>query len=183
MKFIIANLVILFSMTTSGLGITIHVPSDQPTIQSGIDASVDGDTALVAAGTYTGDGNRDIDFLGKAIAVTSKEGPELTVIDCESAGRGLLLCSGETRGTGLAGFTVTNGNASNGGGIYCSNYSCPRITDCIITGNSMTDMGGGIACGPIGIQMAPGPTWGRTAVRLISGGCDGILRILLRNPA
>ena len=30
----------------------INVPSDQPTIQSAINASVDGDTVLVADGTY-----------------------------------------------------------------------------------------------------------------------------------
>ena len=62
---------------------TIHVPADQPTIQAGIDAAADGDTVLVADGTYTGDGNRDIDFGGKSIVLKSENGPVLTVIDCE----------------------------------------------------------------------------------------------------
>jgi hypothetical protein len=65
------------------LAATIHVPADQPTIQAGIDAAVNGDTVLVADGTYTGVGNRDIDFKGKAITVKSENGPENCIIDCE----------------------------------------------------------------------------------------------------
>src|SRR5436309_3510318 len=33
-------------------GVTIHVPADQPTIQAAINAASDGDTVLVADGTY-----------------------------------------------------------------------------------------------------------------------------------
>ena len=54
------------------------------TIQEGIDAAVNGDTAIVLDGVYTGTGNRDLDFLGKAITLRSANGPAHCIIDCES---------------------------------------------------------------------------------------------------
>jgi len=73
-----------------GLGLAVgasaailHVPSQYPTIQAGIGGAVHGDTVLVANGIYTGPGNRDIDFVGKAILVTSRDGPDVTIIDCQ----------------------------------------------------------------------------------------------------
>ncbi len=48
-------------------GQIINVPDDQATIQAAINASVDGDTVLVAGGTYF----ENINYNGKAITVAS----------------------------------------------------------------------------------------------------------------
>ena len=40
---------------------------DYPTIQAAIDDSNDSDVIILAPGTYTGAGNRDIDFKGKPL--------------------------------------------------------------------------------------------------------------------
>ena len=124
----------------------IHVPGDQPTIQAGIDAAVDGDRVLVADGTYTGDGNKDLDFGGKAITVTSENGAEKTIIDCEYDGRGFYFHSGETEESVVSGFTIKNGSASpgSGGGISLENSS-PTIEGNIIKNNRAV-YGGGISC-------------------------------------
>jgi parallel beta-helix repeat protein len=123
-------------------GATINVPTPgYPTIQPGIDAAANGDTVLVADGTYTGDGNKDLDFKDKAITVISENGPSKTIIDCENSGRGFYFGWQESIGQTVSGFTVTNGYALQGGGIYCQNSS-PTISNCIIIRNTATAWAG-----------------------------------------
>ena len=135
----------------------IHVPGDYTTIQGGIDAAVDGDTVLVADGTYTGDGNRDMDFGGKAIVVKSENGPEFTIIDCEGANydehRGFKFQSGETTESILEGFTIQNGWAlwdgpngdRRGGAIYCTGSS-PTVSNCLLSSNYAGNHAGAVYC-------------------------------------
>ena len=127
---------------------TIYVPGEYPTIQEGIDATVDGDTVLVADGTYTRDGNKNLDYNGKAITVKSENGADETIIDCEGDGRGFYFHSEEGLDSILEGFTIQNGSAEEGGGIYC-NSSSPTITNCTIERNTASGFlgdGGGIFC-------------------------------------
>jgi len=124
----------------------INVPDDQPTIQAGIDAAVNGDTVLVADGTYTGSGNRDIDFHGKSITVMSANGPESTIVNCEGnpdnyGPRGFIFQSGEDSLAILEGFTIKNGYDWHGGGIMINKVgpypqsATPTIVNCILLGN------------------------------------------------
>jgi outer membrane protein assembly factor BamB len=136
--------------TSFASGRTIYVDDDGPAdfnnIQAAINAANGGDTVSVADGIYTGDGNRDIDFLGKAITVCSQNGPQSCTIDCNRQNRGFYFHSGEYKNSVLNGFTIMNGYASNGGGIYCDYYSSPTIANCTIVGNIAASSGGGIYC-------------------------------------
>jgi hypothetical protein len=76
-------MLILICLPLTATGDIILVPLDQPTIQAGIDAALDGDTVLVADGTYTGPGNTDISISGKSITLRSENGPAACIIDCE----------------------------------------------------------------------------------------------------
>ncbi len=120
---------------------------DYPTIQDAIDDSNDSDVIILAEGIYTGTGNRDIDFLGKAVTVSSTDptDPDIvaaTIIDCQDSGRGFYFHSGEDANSILDGFTIKNGYASDyGGGVYCVNKSSPTLMNCIFTNNSATDGG------------------------------------------
>ena len=126
---------------------TLRVPGDHLRIQQALDAAAPGDTVRVAAGIFTGAGNRDLVIEGKTIALIGA-GPASTLIDCEGGGRGLSLI-GAGAGTLLRGFTVQNGIArggdlpGKGGGIYCA-ASEARIERCHFRGG-VADFGGGIA--------------------------------------
>ncbi|MCK4293884.1 MAG: right-handed parallel beta-helix repeat-containing protein, partial [Planctomycetes bacterium] len=113
-------------------GSTMH-PFDS--IQEAINAVADGNNVVVLEGTYTGTGNHDLDLLGKAVGLYGLSGPQRCIIDCQQQGRGFHFHSGETEDTLVDGFTIRNGLADKGGGIYFNNSS-PTIRNCIITDNS-----------------------------------------------
>jgi predicted outer membrane repeat protein len=122
------------------------VPDMYRTIQAAIDAAQPGGTIWVADGTYSGSGNRGIDFEGKAIAVRSENGPEKCTINGRRRNYGFVFRNGESADSILDGFTISNGGRTDfGGGIQCFSSS-PTITDCILTNNAADRRGGGIYC-------------------------------------
>lgn len=122
---------------------------DFPTIQSAINAAAPGDTVALADGTYLGNGNRDLDFLGKAITVKGLSGdPELAIIDCQgSVGephRGVYFHSNESSFSLLRDVTITNGDVpDDGAGALCE--SSPRIENCRFVLNH-AERGAGVFC-------------------------------------
>jgi len=120
-------------------------------IQEAIYAAADGEEVLVADGTYTGYGNRDLDFWGKAITVRSENGADTCIIDCEAGPDdwhwGFWFHNSETAAAIVDGLTITNAYCDPGGGIFCGGGASPTITNCIIAGNEALWYGGGIQCG------------------------------------
>jgi parallel beta-helix repeat protein len=135
---VLALLLVAYAHADSAL----HVPAMFPTIQAAIDAAPERGTVVVAAGTYTGPGNTDLDFRGKALTVRSAGGPFGCYLDCGGTGRAFLFHSGETAASVVDGFGIRNGNAgpSLGAAVYVEDSS-PTIINCVFSQNS----GGGIA--------------------------------------
>src|SRR5262249_54310265 len=122
MKKNLGTLAVTMLVITAGAfaGNTIHVPADRPSIQAGIDAAVNGDTVLVAPGTYV----ENINFHGKAITVTSEQGSGVTVIDGGAHDSVAAFVTGEGLSSVLSGFTLQNGlsplsapSFGDGGGV------------------------------------------------------------------
>jgi hypothetical protein len=116
---------------------TIHIATDRPTIQAGINAAANGDTVLVAPGTYY----ENIDFKGKAITVTSSAGPATTIIDGSgTAGMPVVLFqTQELRTSVLSGFTIQHGGTQTftsqpSGGIFV-HFAAPTIRGNIVSEN------------------------------------------------
>jgi len=164
-KVIFLNLIVLLVVGVAEAA-TITVKADRsgdyPTIQAAIDAAVAGDEVVLELGTYTCQGNRDIDFLGKAITIRSNNPNEpavvdSTIIDCQGTEqdrhRAFYFHTGEGLDSIIAGLTITNGYGqdedvhpsymlSAGGAIFCIGSS-PTIMHCQVIHNYAGFKGGG----------------------------------------
>jgi len=118
---------------------------DFPTIQDALSAAANGDTVSLGDGTFTGAGNRNLNYLAKSLVVRSQSGsPSACTIDCQGAARGFTFVSVPAAAR-LIGVTVTNG-VGDGSAIYCEN-SFLTIESCALMNNGTSqDRGGGVHC-------------------------------------
>ena len=154
--------IIIFILAVSAFGETYNIDAygtgDYTTIQAAVDAARAGDVIVLQPGTYSGEGNRNIDYQGKDITIRSVEpdnpgSVQETIIDCYSSeyeqNRAFIFQSGETEYSVVTGITIQNGYLEEGGGaILCTNSSSPTIDNCIFR-NCIAYLGSGggaIAC-------------------------------------
>ena len=124
----------------------VHPDSALNTIQAGLDSCADNDIVLVGPGTYY----ENIVWPNtQGIHLTSQLGPDITIIDGNSAGTVISISIGVDTTTAIHGFTIQNGwiYSGGGGGISCENYSSPTIVGNNIVDNYASEgSGGGIGC-------------------------------------
>ncbi|MGB9623939.1 MAG: right-handed parallel beta-helix repeat-containing protein [Phycisphaerae bacterium] len=122
------------------------------TIRAGLFDAAETDQVWVAAGTYVeritlrrgvalygGFAGNETDRAQRNWAV------HRTILDGNKGGPVVISPVGAATTTRIDGFTIRNGNATSGGGIYCFSSS-PTIANNMITGNTASDSGGGIYC-------------------------------------
>ena len=149
----------------------LNVPQSYPTIQAAILASYQGDTVLVAPGTY----HENIDFWGRRVLLASNyllsgdtADISATVLDGGGATVNQSVVSmtrGEDSLAMMVGFTITNGytDGNHGGGVTITNKSRPEIRDCRV------------------IQNVGGGGWARGVGVFISGASPLLERCLIAN--
>ncbi|UCD74173.1 MAG: right-handed parallel beta-helix repeat-containing protein [Phycisphaerales bacterium] len=120
----------------------IHVYEGE-SIQAAIDGAAEGDEVIVHPGTYY----ERIDFIGKGITLRSEDPYDSdivasTVIDGGASGTVITCSNGEGPDSFLGGLTITNGEASSGGGMLNLDSS-PTVSRCVFVDNSAA-WGGGI---------------------------------------
>jgi len=125
---------------------TFHVPTDYSTISAGIAAATANSMVWVAAGTYVGTANKNLDLGNKSITLYGGGGPDLTILDAENSGRVFRFVNHSQSAAVVEGFTISRGNNTAGGigGAILLDNSTLRIRNCVISGNSNPGNGGAV---------------------------------------
>jgi subtilisin family serine protease len=111
-------------------------------IQDAVDMAGNGQTVLVGPGHYYIDDPVNIQ---KSLVLAGSDGPAATILDSDGLWRCVTIAG---TNCSVSGFTLTNGYDYDGAGIWCGSDSV-TVSNCIITGNTALDDGGGVYGGLI----------------------------------
>lgn len=103
-------------------------------IQEAVAVASSNDTIQLLGGTYTGSGNRNIDFGGKTLVIQGTNSAN-TIIDCENTGFAFRVTSGEGAGTAIRNLTIQHAGPT--GTIFCANGSSLYLDSCVIQSNAV----------------------------------------------
>ncbi len=105
--------------------------SDFPydSIQEAVNVAQSGYVVLVLDGKYKSTGNGNINALGKALTIRSRNGYAFTEI-LQDSGNGFVLTSGEGSGTVIQGFTIRTSVEDLGSAGVLVDGSSPVIREC-----------------------------------------------------
>lgn len=160
---------------------------DFPTIQAAVDGVSDRSIIELADGAFTGSGNRDVSYRGKAIVIRSQGGdPDRCIIDCGGSDSdphtAFAFASRETRGSVLRGVTIVNGRIGPGvalainvrdaspqilGNVFVNNgiaYSGTHRAEALVEGNLFRDFDGSVYASCISVS-GVGQMSGKVAIR------------------
>ena len=140
-RFLMFSLVMIGLLAGGARATTFSVPSAAaPSIGAALSAAMNGDTIVVADGTYN---EQSLTTQGKALTLRSLNGPNHCLINAQQLGSVFIIQGGETASTIIQGFTLENGKSSYGSGINMYRSS-PTITNCIFSGGAAANGGGGV---------------------------------------
>ena len=107
-------------------------------IQDAVDAAVAGDEIVVTNGIYATGGRATVTdsttnrvVVDKPLSLRTVNGPQSTAIDGGQSVRCVYL----TNGASLSGFTLTDGRAPLGGGLWCESSNAV-VSNCVVSGNA-----------------------------------------------
>jgi len=126
------------------------------TIQHALALAAPGDAVRLLAGTYTGPGNRDLDFAGESVWLGSDQlDAALVTIDCGGSlsepHRLTFFQAGEDSSVVVEAVTITGGYADWGGAVrvgtdaYDEEPITPHFVSCVFTGNQAAEGGGAVS--------------------------------------
>ncbi len=145
----------------------LSVPEQFGTLQAAIDFANSFDKIMLAPGTYTGAGNRDITFSNKKVSLTGREGAAATIIDCQGSEGDphrafRFVSSSEDSNLVVSGLTIRNGAAPlagnfghEGGAVHIDYGARPQFRDCVFENNFAIGQGGAVSVQNSGA----GTTW------------------------